>query len=152
MYSKRGLILYNRWLIPQDALNPGPIPKSFMCMLIFKQIDSLERGLFYVKQKTWKNQMRIEETTMISQEDYQLSVNTIETPKKESRKQEKARKTKYWRFVCATNKIRFLSNFMALQFWNKCFTLWLGHCWKCDIAPSGLSYPKVTNCPCGTSR
>lgn len=39
--------------------------------------------------------MRIEETTMISQEDYQLSVNTIETPKKESRKQEKARKTKY---------------------------------------------------------
>lgn len=37
MYRKKVLILYNRWLILQDALNPDPISKSFMCMLSFKQ-------------------------------------------------------------------------------------------------------------------
>lgn len=65
---------------------------------------------------------------------------------------EKARKTRCWCFGCATNRIWILSNFTAILFWNKRFALWLGHCWKCATAPSGLPYPKVTNCPCGTSR
>lgn len=41
---------------------------------------------------------------------------------------------------------------MALLFWNKSFAQWLEHCWKWAIVPSGLSYSKVTNCPCIISR
>lgn len=41
---------------------------------------------------------------------------------------------------------------MAFLFWKKYFAQWLEHCWKCAIVPSGLSYPKVTNCPYIISR